>query len=1133
MAIKKMSGNPQKTTTMKKMIKQMALMACGLLLLSLSSCERDGEELTYPSTGKLLSFVVSASDSGEDGVRAELLEDGTSVKWSSEEKMGVFYALQPTGGSNSVLRRNACYMLSSSSEDGLKATFSGDIEWSAQEGTHKLQIYYPYHEEVTSSSAGYGTLPSEQRYDPAGWDISEYDFMVSGTASTKEVGVAPTIKLKHLFSILRLNITNATDGPITIERVKLTSTSGLILSGEFQANIGKSDTAEALHNATSVTNTDGYFTSPSSSVATTLVRAEAIEPGEAMDVRLMINAGLVEGSEEYYLAGETLEIEIHTTGNPVWKSEFTGGNLARGARAVKRLSIMGFDTTSTSVSQITPDHDATSNRFYLNTVATATGSNLSKIERLTVGGEEVSSSGLVVEEQTIRFRIPDTISLSEAASCVVVGYDAEDNAYELGEVMVYPFFYYKGVRLGLGSNSNSTYTQYASENAMFVPDLGRVLSAEEWRSRPIDSFVVEADDAGAAANPALSAKNTLDKSQITSAEYYATMPYYFFVASSEQKLSMAAPSNSNSVLRNHHIYNNGKYTNLLSNKLYGTPIIWYRVLGDDNSWAKAVKEGTLTSIAAYNATRPSATTPYFGTATVDGDTWSEGAVILTGYTSYAKGAKPSNLKDYAKLGFIHIREITCADKSAGLALSPREGYIEFDFYWSKPLNDTADIPLYGDDSEALAPAPTPTPPTDEGREAGTYIISSAAELEALTPLQDGDRIIWRNGTYADVTLTLKSDEEINNGITFSAESNGGVIFTGASTLQVNTSKTSVEGFHWQDPVIEGEHLVRFYTGTEECRMEECMISGSNTTAAYDRSCKWLSLNGSNHTVENCTFTDKRDRGALLVVWFDEGITPSHTIKNNYFSRPSILIDPADGDPANEQETIRIGDSSASLNDGDCLVEGNYFYRCWGESAEVVSNKSCANRYAGNYFEECRGTLTLRHGNNCTVEGNYFFGNGVEESGGVRVIGQGHTVRGNHFEALAGIGYKAALSLVRGQENASLSGYAQVDNALIENNIFKECVLAVHANYGGSNMTLPVIGTVMRNNTLVSTNTSNYIVRYESSTPEAEITWEGNTLYGKFKNNYFSLTSLKTAPNLEDISTEREAVAAAAGVSWSL
>lgn len=1113
-------------------------MVCALLLLGAASCEKEGNELSAPmTTGEKIGFSATIDDSAS---RTILAEDGATVYWKGDEQIGVFYTTTPLGGTNTTRNRNELYTLSA--YDGASATLTGNIEWvDIGEGAHKFQMYYPYNETVTSSSAAYGTLPTEQVCDPAGWDISDYAFMVTGTAQSSELGTNPTVTFRHLFSVLRLNVVNQTGKDLTIEKLTLTSKNGLILAGDFQANIGKSKTYEALHNATEVSNTDGHFITPASSITTT-VQSGMVKAGESIDIRLMINAGFKDGSTtEYYLDGETLEVELFTTGNPVWTTEFTAGKLDRGARATKKLTVSAFDDSAMTVMAITPDHDAESEKFYLNTVATATGLNLGTITKLTVDGKVVPATGLQVSNSQIIFKIPDTIERTEAASCAVVGYDSSDNAYELGSIKVYPFFYYKDVQLGLGSNKESSYTAYAAQNSFFVPDLGKVISTKEWYDMPIDPFVVAADEQSLTNNTAVlltadSKYNGLDKSVISATQYYASMPYFFFVADSGQKLSFASVANSNSVIRNHYYPLDGSdYRNLIANKMFGTPITFYRVLGSDNEWSKAVTEGTLSSMN-YDATKPSSGGPALGTATAEGGTWTEGAVIMIGYATYEKGTKPSasNMSDLAKKGFIHIKEVTCADLTTGkttVETVPREGYIKFDFYWSKPINDTAAQPTYGDDGVAL---PTPTPPAVESeRAAGTFTVASATEFSALTPLVDGDEIIWRNGTYKDVNLTLDSKQAITQGITFRAESNGGVLFTGNSTLAIKTDHTTVRGFHWQDPLISAEHLVRFHAGTSYGTIEQCAITGSNTSADYTRSCKWLSLNGDHHTVQHCSFIDKRDRGALLVVWFDEGVTPNHTIQYNLFTRPTILIDPSDGDPANEQETIRVGDSASSLNDGKVTVANNYFYRCYGESAEVISSKSCANRYESNYFHECRGTLTLRHGNNCTIEGNYFYGNGVEESGGVRVIGEGHKVLNNHFEALTGIGYKAALSLVRGQENASLSGYAQVKNALIEGNTFDECVLAVHANYGGSNMTMPVVSTTMRGNTIVTTNTSNYAVRYESTTPEAEITWENNTIFGRFKNNYFNLSAVSKAPTLADVSSTRQAIADGAGVSWSL
>ena len=138
-----------------------------------------------------------------------------------------------------------------------------------------------------------------------------------------------------------------------------------------------------------------------------------------------------------------------------------------------------------------------------------------------------------------------------------------------------------------------------------------------------------------------------------------------------------------------------------------------------------------------------------------------------------------------------------------------------------------------------------------------------------------------------------------------------------------------------------------------------------------------------------------------------------------------------------------------MQEAACTVEDNYFYHCHGEQAEIVSNKSCGNTYRRNFFVECQGTLTMRHGNNCTVTGNYFVGNGMSGTGGIRLIGEGHTVEHNYLEGLAGTGYRSAICLVRGQENPALSGYWQVKNAKVRYNMVYDCKYGLNVNYASS------------------------------------------------------------------------------------
>ncbi len=419
-----------------------------------------------------------------------------------------------------------------------------------------------------------------------------------------------------------------------------------------------------------------------------------------------------------------------------------------------------------------------------------------------------------------------------------------------------------------------------------------------------------------------------------------------------------------------------------------------------------------------------------------------------------------------------------------------------------------------------------------GEEPGgkTFTVSSVPELEALADIAPGSTIVWKDGEYDGIALTLAWAGTEESPVAFRAETPGGVTFTGTSSLRIDGSHIIVDGFRWENPEPSGEHLIRFHTGSLSCTLRNCEIDASTSTPRGEGSTfKWVSLYGAGHTVTHCNFNEKKDMGATMVVWLEDGIIPRHTISYNRFSRTETIYD-STGEPANEQETIRVGDSEHSLQQSECVIEHNYFHRSNGEKQEIISNKSCGNIYRGNAFFESCGTLTLRQGNGCTVSGNFFYGNDIESTGGVRIIGEDHTVENNVFEKLNSVGYLSALCICAGQENASLSGYSPVKNATVRGNVFIDCNLAMHLNYGSSSMTVPVESTVIENNTAVTPDGGGYVVRYENgkTVPDADITFTGNVFYGRFRNNFFSLTSAKERPAVESCLDEIESVDAAAG-----
>ncbi|MDE7344936.1 MAG: hypothetical protein K2N02_05155, partial [Alistipes sp.] len=180
-------------------------------------------------------------------------------------------------------------------------------------------------------------------------------------------------------------------------------------------------------------------------------------------------------------------------------------------------------------------------KFYLGKTVTITGSNLSVVEKIELryDAERLAAEVLAgAPDSELKFTVPDGVTFNEASEVSVVAtYNGADEA-EVGKATVYPFYYFKGIRLGLGSNSASSYTEYAAANAFFYPDMGRVVSTSEWVDSNLDPY------AASGSNQAVTAGNTLTKSALSEAEYYAVKPYVFFIANSSHKLSIAGCANT-------------------------------------------------------------------------------------------------------------------------------------------------------------------------------------------------------------------------------------------------------------------------------------------------------------------------------------------------------------------------------------------------------------------------------------------------------------------------------------------------------------------------------------------------------------------------------------------------------------
>ena len=297
--------------------------------------------------------------------------------------------------------------------------------------------------------------------------------------------------------------------------------------------------------------------------------------------------------------------------------------------------------------------------------------------------------------------------------------------------------------------------------------------------------------------------------------------------------------------------------------------------------------------------------------------------------------------------------------------------------------------------------------------AAEHKVSSAADLTRIAAdLQPGDSLVMSDGIWRDQQIVFKASGTELKPVTLRAETPGKVTLEGESSLSIEGTHLMVDGLWIKGAKGEKEAIA--------VRGNDCRVTACAVTDASHRN--YLRLWGERNRVDHCHFSGKTGDAPTVQIEVEE--KPNHhRLDHNHFGhRPPLR--------RNGAETIRLGYSHQSMRSSCTTVERNLFERCDGE-LEIISNKSCDNIYRGNTFRNCAGTLTLRHGNRCTVSGNFFLGNLKRGSGGIRVIGEDHTVVNNYIDSVS----EGSLRITAGIPDSPLDGYFEARNCTIAFNTF--------------------------------------------------------------------------------------------------
>ncbi|AWB68896.1 alginate lyase [Saccharobesus litoralis] len=314
-----------------------------------------------------------------------------------------------------------------------------------------------------------------------------------------------------------------------------------------------------------------------------------------------------------------------------------------------------------------------------------------------------------------------------------------------------------------------------------------------------------------------------------------------------------------------------------------------------------------------------------------------------------------------------------------------------------------------------------------------YLVKSQAEYQQVSQsLKAGDTVVLANGEWRNFEIVFTGKGKKGKPISLVAQTKGKVTLTGQSNLRLGGEYLHVEGLVFKNGFTPTGEVIAYRVNKQllahHSRVTQVVIDNYSNPDRFEAD-YWVAMFGKHNRFDHSHLVGKRNKGVTMAVRLntEESRENYHQIDHNYFGPRPIF-------GSNGGETLRIGTSHFSLSNSFTVVENNYFDRCNGE-VEIISIKSGKNQVRNNVFFESRGTLTMRHGNGNIIENNVFFGNGVDHTGGIRVINAEHMIRNNYMEGLTGYRFGSGFTVMNGVPNSPINRYHQVNNVTITQNSF--------------------------------------------------------------------------------------------------
>lgn len=326
------------------------------------------------------------------------------------------------------------------------------------------------------------------------------------------------------------------------------------------------------------------------------------------------------------------------------------------------------------------------------------GTNIHKIEKITVGGHEAVIGNRT--ETSLQFAVPagEFVDGDNVTNVVIHYFDGHESQTLTENFIAFvPMVkYWEGMKVyGQGRDVE----EMAS---FFSPETGRVYHNSAWRTEvdPV-SYANLANTCSAANVPAVS-----------EADYNSVNPYFFFSGVSAGHLQINGPANSTGQLKNFYFENNSANDYRcpgVNGNVYGTPVLRFRYLNPANPDEKAIIDKvvgkkievineqdfpidvTAQTIAGVGVTSASGglqTKDWCPQYTIPGSfhsnvvTVEDDIVIMVMYYNHNGSPSKTNFAENVKrLGFVHITKVNF--RLYNNSLAPSSSDITFNCYWQK------------------------------------------------------------------------------------------------------------------------------------------------------------------------------------------------------------------------------------------------------------------------------------------------------------------------------------------------------------------------------------------------------------------------------------------------------------------